>query len=475
MTADLSGLTPIREFSRKTLEAAYPGGQAEVPEKDLLDDINRRLYGTGTSMGIYGQFAGRGIVPVPTAEGKMDIPPELNYSSVRAILQSKQDLLNQTQARQINALNASRGAELAEPTFRVSEAGASGYYEGSPTPQTAYTQMLEKAAADRNKLESMKALSGGLGSLAERSGLLDWFFGTQAGRAGTGGGGVVGAATQGVVGNLINMGFSGLSAGAKALWEWMSGGTISEADKAEVLANQAVYQQEIEQLTNQLAEWGPGFNAGANPADLSGTWPGAGYDPYNPGDMSWLSLDALTAPAAAGAGAGAAGADLLAAVPAVGTPAAGGAGALSGLAAGGPATAIIAALAYLLNPQMSPIPAMRDKSDEINANEARQYAQRLMTYSPEQLERDVIQPAANGDPGINGMGIEMLPSPQYDAFKARYRAARDHTGEFAGHPSLSYPTQNDVRVQEALAGLQLQGITLTPEQYAWANVPDTGR
>ena len=95
MTADLSGLTPIREFSRKTLEAAYPGGQAEVPEKDLLDDINRRLYGTGTSMGIYGQFAGRGIVPVPTAEGKMDIPPELNYSSVRAILQSKQDLLNQ--------------------------------------------------------------------------------------------------------------------------------------------------------------------------------------------------------------------------------------------------------------------------------------------------------------------------------------------------------------------------------------------
>jgi len=108
---------------------------------------------------------------------------------------------------------------------------------------------------------------------------------------------------------------------------------------------------------------------------------------------------------------------------------------------------------------------MRDESDEINARQAQQDAQHYMTFSPEQLERDIIQPAANGDPGINGMAIEMLPSPQYDAFKARYRAARDHTGEFAGHPSLNYPTQNDIRIQESLAPWQLPGAPTYAEMF----------
>jgi len=215
--------------------------------------------------------------------------------------------------------------------------------------------------------------------------------------------------------------------------------------------------------TNLVSQLGPISDAGdlmlGGMFPLAGS-PGAGAGAAAAGGGNWTPelMNAIYGGGSTGAGSGASGA-----------------GALSGLGGAAVGTGAIAALAYLLSPQMSPIPGMRDKSDEINANEARQYAQRLMTYSPEQLERDVIQPAANGDPSINGMAIEMLPSPQYDAFKARYRAARDHTGEFAGHPSLSYPTQNDVRVQEALEGLKLQGITLTPEQYAWANVPDTGR
>ena len=266
--ADLTGLTPYVDYSKKLMDEAFPGGKAGFDDQTLRDEINKQLWGTGTTPGVYSQFARRGL---------SEQQPEVQYATSRVVKDSMQELLNQYQTRQIAALNAGRTATLAEPTFRVSEAGASGYYEGSPTPQTAYVNAIERNAAELRKREDMKLLAGG----------------------------VVGAATQGVVGNLINMGFSGLSAGAKALWEWMSGGTISEADKAEVLANQAVYQQEIEQLTNQLAEWGPGFNAGANPVDLSGAWPGAGYDPYNPGDLSWLSPSASTPAAGAGAGVGA--------------------------------------------------------------------------------------------------------------------------------------------------------------------------
>ncbi len=146
---DLTGLTPIREFSQKTLAAAYPGGQAGVDDKTLLANINKRLYGTGVSPGIYSKFAGMGITPVSVGENKLEIPPELNYSTTRAITDAEQDLLNQQQNRQIAAMNAARATEQADIDRIIREAGLSGEFgvdplTGQPKPTLAARELTQR-------------------------------------------------------------------------------------------------------------------------------------------------------------------------------------------------------------------------------------------------------------------------------------------------------------------------------------------
>src|SRR3990167_273172 len=77
---DLTGLQPIRERSQQLLDYSF-APKGGVPEEELLNDIQKKLWGTGTTPGIYSRFAGQGIRPVSVGENRLDIPPELNYSS----------------------------------------------------------------------------------------------------------------------------------------------------------------------------------------------------------------------------------------------------------------------------------------------------------------------------------------------------------------------------------------------------------
>ena len=338
MPANLTGLTPIREFSRKTLAAAYPGGEALIPDKVLQDRINRELWGTGTSTGIYGKLATRGIRPVSVSEGKADIPPELNYSTARAITDSEQDLLNQYQNRQIAAMNAARTAELAEPTFRAGvEAPVTGYYEGVPTlgrteAETRQASLEAWIANENRKLEveKWKGIGGAFGSLAERSGLNDWLFGS---RGGTGTGGVAGAATQGVVGGVVGAVGAGITGAAKKAWELLTGATTSTpylsaaplSQEAFTIAQQLMaqgYPQDIAyEAANATAQ--EGLSAGGESISnfLANFNPGAdGFTGTLPSTAPWdWGFESIVPPGGGGGGA---------AMDAVGT-AVGGVGAIS--------------------------------------------------------------------------------------------------------------------------------------------------
>ncbi len=352
-----------------------------------------------------------------------------------------------------------------------------GYYGGNPTlaRQTANENFnLNQEKLQWLKDQSTQSLWGNaLGSLGQKSGLLDWLFpgGTGYGGGGTGSGAGLGGAAGGVP-SLVNW-----LTGAKNLpdaWSKLFGGG------------------DITNTWPNTPEWSPGISPDwSGGQDLSGVWDTWGNTPeFQPGDLSWLFPDAPAAAAPAGAGLAAAGSGLLESTgpgvaAASGAPYAFGPGVKAGgdlmsglsswLSGAGPWSAGIGLLSYLTNPQMSPIPAMRDTSDQDIARLAQQDAQQYMARNPAQLE-ELVQAAANGDPGVNGRAIEMLPSPRYDSFKARIRAAFAHTGEFAGHPSVSYPTQADQRVQEAISSMAAStGTVLTPEQYAWMYQPDTGR
>ena len=335
--------------------------------------------------------------------------------------------------------------------------GLTGYYGGQPTlaRQTANENFnLNQEKLQWLKDQATQDLWGGLaGSVGKASGLLDWLFpgqGTGYGGGGTGPGMNLSGAPS-LVNWLTNS--TSLPGAIGNAWDWITGagsGIGSSVGVGSTLPSGALSTSAPDILSGAY-DWLP----------LAGSPGVAGAGAA--GGVNWTPelVNALYGGAEAGAGA-------------AGSAGAGG-GAMSGLAAGGPATAAIAALAYLLSPQMSPIPAMRDRSDQDIARLAQQDAQQYMTRSPAQLE-ELVQAAANGDPGVNGRAIEMLPSPRYDSFKARIQAAFAHTGEFAGHPSVSYPTQADQRVQEAISSMAAStGTVLTPEQYAWMYQPDTGR
>ena len=114
MAVDLTGLNPVRERSQQLLDYSFqPKGG--VPEEELLNDIQKKLWGTGTTPGIYSRFAGQGIRPVSVGENRLDIPPELNYSTSRAITESIQDLANQYQTRQRAAIDTNRMGGTAVP------------------------------------------------------------------------------------------------------------------------------------------------------------------------------------------------------------------------------------------------------------------------------------------------------------------------------------------------------------------------
>ena len=61
MPADLTGLTPYVDYSKKLMDEAFPGGKAGFDDQTLRDEINKQLWGTGTTPGVYSQFARRGL------------------------------------------------------------------------------------------------------------------------------------------------------------------------------------------------------------------------------------------------------------------------------------------------------------------------------------------------------------------------------------------------------------------------------
>jgi len=199
--ADLSGLAPLRQASRQTLANAYdPGGG--VDQQALQDLINRQLWGTGESAGVYSGMASRGL---------NELQPETQYATSRVVKDSLQQLADQYAARQRAAIETGRTTEMTEPNFRLTEAGVTGAYGGQPTLENLLgTRALdirgEEAATRSKQLEEelsfrRQALLGSMiGGLAERSGLLDLIFG---GRAGTAGGGLLGTATGAATRGLL--------------------------------------------------------------------------------------------------------------------------------------------------------------------------------------------------------------------------------------------------------------------------------
>ena len=193
MALDLTGLNPIRQRSAQLLDESFqPGGG--VPQEELTKLINQNLWGTGESAGVYSQMARRGL---------NELQPETMYASSRTVQDSIQKLADQYAARQRSAIETGRTTEMVEPNFRLTEAGVTGEYGGTPTlANTLGSRELDirsQEAATRSKqLEEelnwrQNLLLGSMaGGLLERTGLLDWLFGTQ-GRAG--GGGLLGTAT----------------------------------------------------------------------------------------------------------------------------------------------------------------------------------------------------------------------------------------------------------------------------------------
>ena len=241
MPADLTGLTPYLEASKKGLEQSFqPTGG--VNEEELSREVQKRLWGTGTTAGIYSEMARRRL---------NELQPETMYSTSRAVSDSIQQLADQYASRQRGAIESGRTGEMIGPTFRAGpEATASGYYEGLPTLGRTEAETRQKSLEAWIANESRKAdiakwqgIGGAAGSLLERTGLMDWLFGSQGGRAGgTGTGGTGG--TGGVVGGVLNT-------AAKKAWDLITGAATS----APYLST-APLSAEAAQIASQLVAQG---------------------------------------------------------------------------------------------------------------------------------------------------------------------------------------------------------------------------
>ena len=131
MPADLTGLTqprklssasapfgvterldPLVDYSKLLLQETFPGGKAGVPEEKLTQEFSKRMWGTGTSPGFASQFARVGLNELQTP---------FQYEFGRQMREAEQQLKDQYQQRQINALNAYKTAAMTELEFGLRE------------------------------------------------------------------------------------------------------------------------------------------------------------------------------------------------------------------------------------------------------------------------------------------------------------------------------------------------------------------
>ena len=265
MAVDLTGLTPYRQASSKLLDQSFQplGG---VPDDELTKEIQKKLWGTGESAGVYSQMARRGL---------NELQPETMYASARTVRDSIQDLANQYQARQRAAIETGRTTEMVEPNFRLTEAGVTGDYGGTPTLEnllgTRSLDIRSQEAATRSKqleeeldFRRQALLGSSIGALAQGTGLLDYvrsaLFGTST--SGTGGGGLIGSVAGGATQGLVPRAF-------QAIGEWLGfGSDIAKytPEQRAVIDSMARQDAMVELMTGQGGAAGGAVGGGAGGA-----------------------------------------------------------------------------------------------------------------------------------------------------------------------------------------------------------------
>lgn len=497
MAADLTGLVPYRDYSRKLLEEAFPGGGAGVPDEELSRTIREQLWGTPTKRGIYSEFAGKGIAPSQ---------PPLWKATEQLSAETVNRLKNEYQRRQLGALTASRTAELTDPAFRISEAGVTGYYDGGTTLAREEAEARQQEAAEMRKRLDMMMLGQGIGSL------LNWLSppGSRGGGGLLGGGTGIGGGNDFGIMNLTGIPalysfltgnkFPGVIPTVKSGWESIFGGggpgpTPTVPDTSPV--NWA--WDEMSQSFIPTAEAGAGGSAAMDALSTGGNAVGGvstAVTAYNyltsmgvPAAQAAeiaastqaaaiAELAAMGGPAATGAGAGAAALSGVLEATGPGVAAASGAPYAFGPGAGASA-GMAAPLGMWTGPAMVAtafIPAIIDlltnKEGAVEDAQAAYQQQRLLGDAG--LREDAIRRAAAGD--FRGADIAIISAIENwpndgSGFKERFFRAMRHEGEFAGMPSPSPPVWNPQMEQYKLN----TGFDVTPAQWAWMNQPDTGR
>ena len=358
MAVDLTGLTPYRQASTKVLEQSFqPTGG--VNEDELAREVQKRLWGTGTSAGVYSQMARRGL---------NELQPETMYASGRVVSDSIQKLADEYSARQRAAIETGRTTEMVEPNFRLSEAGVTGDYGGAPTLARALgTRELDirgQEAATRSEqlandlsFRQNLLLGSSIGAGLQGTGLLDYvrsvLFGTAAGTPGGGGliGGVAGGATQGLVPKAI-----------QAIGEWLGFGSNAAAYTPEqrAIIDSMTRQDAMVELMNMGQGGATGGAGGGAGGAVGGAISGVGAANTVSGMVGGPTIQGLLTGAPAGMTAAQQAASIemareaaMAELAAMGGPAGVGTGAGVGAGVGPAAPSIEVGLIEMLGPELA--------------------------------------------------------------------------------------------------------------------------
>ena len=197
---DLSGMQGLAGYGRRTLADLY-AGEGPYP-KEALQATNEQ-----TLRDLYPKVAAQGLTPTSG---------EVQRQTAEAILRNQVGLTQAYSAMRSTALGTQAPIEEYPLDFSLKQGALTGTYNGQPTAdyslKSRQLDIMQQEANARSEyakkmgdMATAKFWGDIAGAIGQKTGLLDWLFGSQGGGTGTGpgGSGLGGTVTQGVLPSAV--------------------------------------------------------------------------------------------------------------------------------------------------------------------------------------------------------------------------------------------------------------------------------